>query len=347
MNNSPLTTIIEETSSAGTTTTQEPSSTPPGSVQQEIVPDDTDDWHCSDFLHCLGAGDPEGIVQCDAATEQDCPGLAALLLPTPNSYVNNGIHAGEHRTRTCGNCRLHEGHPLYPNRLALIDSDSNVLPGSGIRSQLCRSCIYDEVELYWLRQGTARPTNAGSSPHIRQWPAPNGIQNLCMCEGYTINFFGTSCCHACRDAAFFHFCYNPFQMTEDVLHSCTQPVIRGARIYVNQDHGRSMRVSAATVLRRRDQGIGRMCPCGNKPKRPTPQEYITYCMACLGVRIIPNFLPRDLRQGPVMARHERRQSLRNRGFKRTKGPAAAQRHPTYRVNIERAWLAPDPDIGGT
>lgn len=348
MNNSPLTTVIEETSSAGTTTTtQEPSSTPPGSVQQGIELGDTDDWHCSDFLHCLGAGDPEGIIQCDVATQQVCPGLAAANLNTPNSYVNDGVHAGEDRTRTCGNCRLHEGHPLFPNRLALINSYSNVDLGSGIRSQLCRSCIYDEVELYWLRQGTLNPMNARSSQHIRQWPAANGYQNLCMCEGWTVDTPAIDCCHACRDRLFFELCFNPFQMTEDVLHSCVQPVIKGARLYVNQDHGRSMRVSAATILRRRNQGIGRMCPCGNKPKRPSVPEYITYCMACSGVRIVPNFLPRDLRQGPVMARYERRQSLRNSGFKRTKGPGAARRHPTYRVNIERAWMTPDPEIGGT
>ncbi|XP_014557124.1 hypothetical protein COCVIDRAFT_15513 [Bipolaris victoriae FI3] len=347
MNNSPLPTIIEETSSAGTTTSQEPSSTPPGAVQQDIVPGDTDDWHCSDFLHCLGAPAPEGLVQCDADTQQVCPGLAAVNIPTPNSYVNDGVHAGEDRTRTCGNCRQHEGHPLFPDKRALINSYSNVNLASGIRSQLCRSCIYDEVELYWLRQGTAGPTNARSSPFIRQWPLPNGLQNLCMCEIWTVDTPANDCCHACRDVLFSEFCFRPFQMTEDVLHSCTQPVIKGTRLYVNQDIGRSTRVSAATILKRRAQGIGRMCPCGNKPKRPSVQEYITYCMACSGVRINPNFLPRDLRQGPVMARYQRRQSLRNSGFKRTKGPTAARRHPTYRVNIERAWLTPDPEIGGT
>ncbi|KAH7562522.1 hypothetical protein BM1_02042 [Bipolaris maydis] len=276
MSNPQLTTIIEETSSAGTTTTQDPSSTPPGSVQQVIVPGDTDDWHCSDFLHCLGEGDPEGIIQCDAATEQVCPGLGAANLNTPNSYVNNGVHAGENRTRTCGNCRLHEGHPAFPDKRALINSYSNVDLGSGMRSQLCRSCIYDEVELYWLRQGTLNPMNARSSPHIRQWPAPNGYQNLCMCEGWTVDTPAIDCCHACRDILFFEFCFNPFHMTEDVLHSCVQPVIKGTRLYVNRDHGRSMRVSAATVLKRRQQGIGRMCPCGNKPKKPSVQEYITY-----------------------------------------------------------------------
>jgi hypothetical protein len=332
--------IIEETSTVGSSTPREHSSSP------ALRPDA---WNCSDFLHCAAVGDASGELKCEEQTRLNCQGLTIFgnHITTPNSYVNAGVHSGPDRTETCAHCRAHEGHPLFPNKRNLVNSNATTNPLSGYRTQLCTSCIHDEVEFYWLRQGQPMPGNIVSLNWARQWPAVNGLQDLCICEGNSINDLANTHCHACRDEGFNIFSYQQYAQCEDVRRNCIKPIIQGKRPYDPNAVGPRHRVSATTVNRRMADGIGRMCPCGKKPKRQSTPEYITICLSCSGVRIDPVHLPPDLQQAPMMDALNRRTSLRGWVMPRTKGPARANRHPSYRVNIERGWLTPDLRIGGT
>lgn len=103
-------------------------------------------------------------------------------------------------------------------------------------------------------------------------------------------------------------------------------------------------VSNTEFARRINAGIGRLCPCGRRPKLPEPQgqEYITVCLACMGVNIEPGNLPVKYQQANI---RPRRRSPRGHTPNITKGPRAAVRAAHFRVNFERLWAPNDHNVG--
>lgn len=77
---------------------------------------------------------------------------------------------------------------------------------------------------------------------------------------------------------------------------------------------------------------------------PPGGEYIVYCMACMGVLVIPALLPPEYQQAQMT---RPRRLTRSHGVSRTRGPARAERKAAWRVNIERGWVPGDEYIGGT
>ena len=305
-------------------------------------------FSCHDFRHCGAVGRPIGAPGCDLTTLAWCPGLnlPGLNLTTPPSLYGGHIHPLPNPIVTCGFCRVHETTYL-PGKVVYVDAEATANYHSGHRNQLCHSCLRGEVELYWMRQGTPAPGNS-SVIWARQWPLANGLQDLCTCATTSIAIWANTHCHACRDTIFLETCWRPYTNAEDILRRHTKPVITGKKRCRLQDATQpENRISNTVFNNRRARGIGRMCPCGEKPKLPSNLEYITVCFSCSGVRIDPANLPPELQQGPIMETLNRRQRLRPRPLARTKGPRAAARSHMFRVNIEFGWLLPgDTRVGG-
>ncbi|USP81701.1 uncharacterized protein yc1106_08975 [Curvularia clavata] len=302
-------------------------------------------WLCADFWHCAraigGFCEPRDIVT--------CPGIVDFGYPTSLTYIEDIEHPdGPETVVTCGHCRTHVDD-YEQLRHAMITADADINPFSGYRTQLCRGCIRDEVELYWLRQGQPNPGPAQNSTlaMVRQWPAANGVQDLCICEENSIAKWARTHCHACRTTLFLRDTHARWQIAEHVLRHHNKAVITGKCPHrLEEDlYAPENRVSEDIVARRMANGIGRMCPCGEKPKEQSTPEYITFCMGCSGVRIDPAHLPPELQEDAVLASYRRRQSLRNPD-RNTKGPAQARKDPMNRVNTECGWMGPDPWLNG-
>lgn len=230
-----------------------------------------------------------------------------------------------------------------------INSEATHQQYSGQRSQLCKNCIRDEMEIYWKRQGTAPPVppQAGATiALVAQWPtAPGSLQDLCICHREAVVPFILHC-HACRNAAFQTSCNFSATQTEDFLRENTGPVLTGRKLCTRNGGTIAHRVQARHQAARMAAGIGCMCLCGGRPKvwEGPGLEYITFCLTCSGVRIVPANLPPQYSQATIQGR---RRSPR-RGLARTKGPGRAVRSEIFRVNIEKGWSVPyDVHIGGT
>ncbi|KAF1829133.1 hypothetical protein BDW02DRAFT_574251 [Decorospora gaudefroyi] len=231
------------------------------------------------------------------------------------------------------------------------------LRSHGFKAQLCHSCIKDEMELYWQRQGTNPPLQLPSMRMVARWPMLNtSVQDLCICRATIVNY--ENHCHACRDDAWNDLTASEKAEPEDIFGTRIPGVAKGQKaITANQQ----WRNTAATRQRRHNNRIARLCPCGNLPKKQLgPQtiaarEYISYCLACMGVKVDPRW-----NKPPVKYREEAVANLRRRqrlvaavnvgvvapGYHRTKGPLREIRDPSFRVNIERGWVHNDPFVGG-
>jgi hypothetical protein len=299
-----------------------------------VMPFTCDDRTCCDSTNPAGCN-PIGLQVCQSRHLFRAPMLPAIAR---NNRAHNTIGP-----EVCTTCLPH-GRAA---KLGVLGIQANVAQGSGPMIQLCKDCIRDEMELYWARYGkTLGPHNlliAPSLAHIAAWPTgahPNDVQDLCICAHRAVGRFENSCCHACRDAAFTNLHSGYYRRAERILRNYSRDVITGAKLC--RENGPS---GTPATLNRRTRplaaGLGRMCPCGNKPE--TQAHWITICLACMGVRIDP-------RQGiPAKyspARMPKRKILLSRtaaprpnaGIKMTKGRRGALVHHNYRVNIESGWL---------
>lgn len=299
-------------------------------------------FQCTDFNHCGAISDPTGAFQCDPNNVTRCPGLPPGF-PTPVSF-NLLNHPEQTNVDVCSHCIQHDTiDPRYlPSKLAVVQRPATEHARTGHRAQLCTRCIRDEVELYWDRQRRPMPANPGFTVQlVTQWPNLGGIQDLCICPLWAIQLLANTCCHACREDWFWHQSYNPSTQNEDMLRTRTEPVIQGRKRCILNGGNAQHAVSAATIAERQAQLIGRMCPCGERPKTPNAPEYISVCLGCMGVRIDPNRLPPEYSFQAVDSVLQRKGRSRGPLFRPTKGPRREARSPNFRVNIERAWIHPD------
>jgi hypothetical protein len=221
---------------------------------------------------------------------------------------------------------------------------------SGPLIELCLRCTEEEMVLYWERHGTAKPAGPGSAPSLRdiaQWPTGHTPaahrQDLCVCEVRAIDAYSLHC-HACRDEAFDREHMQSFFEAEDMLRERNKAVIQGKKRCDANGGTKAHRVQPRHVVAREVAGIGRMCPCGEKPDvRPLGQQFISICLVCMGVQVDPMRVPAKYSR----ARLQRKLSLRLAAQKnRTRGPMEAERRATWRVNIERGWVPQDPFLNG-
>lgn len=192
------------------------------------------------------------------------------------------------------------------------------------------------------------PSAAPSLALAAQWPTLPGVtQNLCICHATAVTPY-VNHCHACRSAAFTTHAGSAKLLAQRILHNRTTAVITG-RTRCNLNGGTAAHLIPQEQRIRRWH-IGRKCPCGRKPKLealPSSREYITVCLACMGVKIVPGNLPQRLRQHRFQQREFELRSGVVRACGVTKGPKRAARRAEYRVNIERGWVEDDPLVGGT
>lgn len=286
--------------------------------------------HCSDFRLCRGGGNADACVR----PYRQCPRFPGAHFM---SYTRTPHDPLINLPDVCGNCETHgEG-----TKTALIASIAGgTTPNTGHRIQLCRDCIRDEMELYHertnsLQQAQLLSHGPSSMDNIALWPAVGRIQDLCICRHDAIDLRGGHYCHSCRDVGFRTRAITPCETTHRYL-TRKSGVIDGTIVC-------DVRAQPATHVETRRRW--RPCPCGKPAKRPLPQnqEYITICAVCMGVWIDPNNLPTRgrYRYGP---QHKRRRRVRP--IPTTKGRGNAQRDWKFRVNIERGWVHPDPNIGG-
>jgi hypothetical protein len=229
---------------------------------------------------------------------------------------------------------------------------------------LCTRCTRDEMELYWRRYGTAKPTGVGAAPslvHVRRWPfgpmmALQGsmphTQDLCMCARRLLGPYYNHC-HACRDRMFALGHTNPHHRAEDFLRGRNKGVITERKACELNGGTRAHRVQARHVSAREANGIGRTCPCGERPDvRHGPAKFINVCMVCMGVTVRGHLIPPQYSQAQMAAPTQLRRSARLAvrappvaGIGRTRGSRKAIRSAMFRVNIERGWVPNDPLIG--
>ena len=215
---------------------------------------------------------------------------------------------------------------------------------------MCRDCIRDEVALCWRRQGTVNPTGPGAAPslaRVRRWPTIAGnSQDLCICWSLAVDPFQDHC-HECRIRAFYDQTRDKW-LTEDILRNRTPAVISGKKhCYLN---GGTVQYFISQEQQANRNQRGRACPCGKKPKEAPAQrrqEYITYCLACMGVKIWLNELPEHYQQHKLQDRVFSLRSGNKQAYAVTKGPNRAARHHLFRVNIERGWVNQDPFVDRT
>lgn len=360
---------VESPSSTGSSPQRRPSSTPPGSQSDRASTTSTSQTdppeHCDDFIHCRASGGPHDNAVCHPTLSFICPGLQPVCPTPPSKYGIIHPHPGQ--VRVCAYCMGHDtthylpGH--FTHKLAAVTSHADANYRSGFRNQLCRRCIRDEVELYWLRQGKPVPPIQqldDTNQIVEQWPtAPYSLQDLCICNRLSIISFRIRC-HACRDEGFRIASWNQYKLAEDILTNREKKVITGHRRCRNnggtrgyvQRHLRRGMLNGTITDRSANAGLRRRCPCGEKPKARSTPEYITFCLACSGVRIDPANLPANLREENVMAGIARREGMRDSTkaaravvTSRTKGMRRAVRSHLYRVNIESGWINSDLGMG--
>jgi len=332
---------MDSRSSSSSLGTPPPPSPSPPAVQPNYP-------RCNDALHCSN-GMPCG-------PSFPCPGVRSDGL---NSTFNNVLHpAGPglpgFNATVCSQCVLHDDVNPQFQKANRVRSWADARYASGNLIQLCHSCIRDEMGLYWQRVSlntslSALPATTGPSlQRVAKWPtldAPD--QNLCVCMADVVTPF-RNYCHQCRDQVFHDRFELPWTRNEDILRTKTKAVITGRAHLVagGPQHNVPNRVIQNRM--NSDSQIGRMCPCGERPKGPEfPQgEYIAFCLACSGVRVLAQFIPEQYQQDRMLNTGLRR-SPRNHDASqdRTKGPTRALRSHLHRVNIERGWLQYDPLIG--
>ena len=325
---------------------------------------------CVDAAHCHRphvAG--RGI--CNPRYQHPCPGLGAVG-PTPLTYSGR-LHIIPAVVPVCGNCQTHGAGVEDRNTDHLVTSVGPGVHSVGYKSRLCPDCIHDELELFYQRTGTHQPLAPASLRQVNRWPRWNfGDQDLCICPTRAIRNFHRNC-HACRDEAFRILAHDPKHLAEDILATRTTPVITGEKLCTANGGIRAHTVSAANQQRRSTAHVRHRCPCGAKPEAPQPfptQEYISICLACMGVHIRRHNIPDKYSRARIMGPNNetRRRSTRIAGrnvvptstapppgqpllppvvYAPTKGPKRALRSHEFRVNIERGWVAGDGFVGGT
>lgn len=305
---------------------------------------------CDDFVHCRGG--PTNVLCHQNNNVWQCPGLGQAGGITPPS-VSGAIHPVPTPVTVCANCIGHQGNNPIVN-VAPGQDNSSLIDGFAFqsmhtprfRAQLCHDCIRDEVILYWERQGTPRPIGQPSMLLTASWPTvPGSVQNLCICQEKSIVAFHRHC-HECRMAAFAQFAADDKAHAAEILGTRTRPVITGKKLCDLNGGIERHAISETTQDSRVRRRVGRQCPCGATPKPREEEEweeYITYCLACMGVQIDPDALPEKYQQANV---RPKRRSARLAGNV-TKGPRRAPVSSSFRVNIERGWLPNDLFVGGT
>jgi hypothetical protein len=299
------------------------------------VPFWCDDRSCCNSLNSAGCN----IIGTQVCNARQLFQLHGPMQPTTSR--NNSPH-NANRPEVCTTCLPH-GRTAKLNVLGI---QANAAQGSGPMVQLCKDCIRDEMELYWARYGTTIQApnllRAPSLAHIGAWPIganPNDVQDLCTCAHRAVGRFENTRCHSSRDAAFTNLHAGYYRRAERILRNYSRDVITDVRTC--RENGPA---GTPAALNRRTQplaaGVGRQCPCGNKPE--TQAQWITICLACMGVRIDPRNIPRKY----TRAKMPKRKVLPSRtaaprpgaGLKKTKGPRRALVNHNYRVSIESGWL---------
>ncbi|KAH3943069.1 hypothetical protein HBI56_101260 [Parastagonospora nodorum] len=310
---------------------------------------------CDDQAHCQAN---KKRPHCPESPRNECPGFPFLLPSTPGMpntpmTYNNRSHDAGPAPWVCNECMRHG----QAEKLANFEKRATAAQHSGPRAQLCKGCTRDEMKLYYERCMGPNPWDndpSGLGPRYTQWVnhwptslAAHGhnTQDLCLCNRKYVRMFMREHCHACRDTIFQTRVTEPHHRHEHFLRERTKAVIKGEKLCSGPDGNggtKPHRVRPAIINARMAKGIGRMCPCGEKP---VDQDFIDICLACMGVRVIPDRIPTKYQQNNVLHGRITRSSQRNN---RTKGPARAERGFQFRVNIERGYLAStaggDPEL---
>lgn len=149
-----------------------------------------------------------------------CTQVPAFTNAAQPAFSATGLPHNPGPIDTCNTCLQHE--ELY--KQAIIDTridlgkivDPPALPAVppsgrsiGARADLCRTCIREEMILYWTRLGTAFPLLAplaNSIHEITLWPAAaagiGSAQDLCKCNEVAFDIWRLDRCHACRNVLF-------------------------------------------------------------------------------------------------------------------------------------------------
>ncbi|OAK98504.1 hypothetical protein IQ06DRAFT_307604 [Phaeosphaeriaceae sp. SRC1lsM3a] len=352
----------------------------PASSSSSSPPPPPPPFFCTDQPHCRIGAPPcphAGLVTCAQVPVH-------LLANVAQPAQINGVPHAPGPIQVCNLCILHDRTQKRTdvNTRATagefsprVPAGTNVPPGRsvGARADMCISCVRDEMKLYWHRVGTIRPAvpPANSLNHIARWPTANAgplsAQDLCICMTKAVTMWQNDRCHACRNSLYDHYHTAGATHHEQFLRKRQKSVIKGDRQCNIQQPGRpNFEHPAATIAAREARGIGRMCPCGEKPKVQTPANaFIDVCLACMGVRVNPVMIPAEFSRAslfppPDTRRETRAQARRGAAlaaagqtYAPTKGRRHAQRSQNVRVNIELGFLtdpnpphAGDPFIGG-
>lgn len=314
---------------------------------------------CDDNVCCGTAGLGAGV--CMQGPLNNCAELVALGADfTPTRSKSGRLHTLG--IQFCNFCKRHERgqkHNRVDTRTGTGQISTQVsqpaLPAPGVpamswgaRADLCTPCIKEEMKLYWERMGIAMPGTIPGTPDpatrptlnwAEHWPTAGApLQDLCICHERTVTQFQRSCCHACRDRAFYSEYLSEAKETEDILRERKKAVIKGDSLCDINGGTSTFYVSAAEIAARVTKGVGRVCPCGREPAPLAPAaHFIDVCLACSGVRVDPTRIPPAYQQLTMSPPNKR--VTRNHP---TKGPRKAKRGPEYRVNIELAWRSVDP-----
>ncbi|KAH7398630.1 hypothetical protein DE146DRAFT_497463 [Phaeosphaeria sp. MPI-PUGE-AT-0046c] len=298
---------------------------------------------CDDRPHCAAVG----AGPC-AATILPCGQIRGAA--APDAYSGRQHGAGVSVCTTC------LGHGVA-ERQRYIDGLAGPRvhgPGPsflGLRTKLCKSCVRDEMSLYWSRVGTARPV-VGSAWQSTAWPthgmAPANAQDLCTCRHRAMPPLVANNCHACRDDFFDATIDQQRDRHDAFLRERTSKVIKGQSQCVLNGGTAQHLVPPNTQAARIANGDVRACPCGEKPMRlrPGQPEFISICLCCMGVRVDPAHIPPEYQRQALQRRRPETRSQRalNNALPRTKGPAAAPRDGNFRVNIELGFLNTFPPL---
>lgn len=218
---------------------------------------------------------------------------------TPIPSFDGSAHNAMHPV-VCSTCLPHE----HQTKLNSLEIPATVAQASGPLIQLCKECIRDEMELYWARYGRAKPTGHHTAPSLADivaWPTrpdPDDVQNLCICAVRAVGRFANTCCHQCRNNAFTNFHEGCYQTVETILRDHTKALITGERLCTLNGGTTPNRVRDRDLQARLAAGIGRMCPCGKRPQ--VQAQWISICLACMGVRVDARHIPKKYSQAEIV-----------------------------------------------
>ncbi|KAF1968290.1 hypothetical protein BU23DRAFT_602335 [Bimuria novae-zelandiae CBS 107.79] len=315
-----------------------PPSSPPVGLPAVVLPPQP---QCDDRICCH----PMSMPHCLPLPISNQFGNCTLNLRNPTRSGTN------HPTRVCITCRR-DGEAQRLNELDRV-VDENLR--SGMKAKLCKTCTWDEMQLYWQRVNSPRSTHPSlNGAQLNGWPTRPGnlwtstAQNLCTCiqNVHNLHRGGVVCCHACRDEWFLRNVTRPQAVHDAMVYTKTSSIISGKRRITNLFDPNSNRVQQRHLNARIQKRTLPRYPCGKEtvPPLEAANEFILYCMVCMGVLVQRHNIPdkyAEHRMPPLLRTTRVTRGAQN-GYKNTLSPHNATRHHRFRVNIKRGWMSRNP-----